>query len=191
MAQETKVKVRLDTRQAKGELNNLSRDSKRTAGKLGQNIRSVVGRGMSAVGLGAGIGAGISAVKGAAASGVGDIISESTGAYAEMAQQMIFGDMREGARASRRAREETIQAFGAIAGARNEIPPEARQFYNSDQEPAHGRRARPRRCSRPTRMMRGPGIEKIIDRIMSGFGKMVSDAMTRLVDALNPFSESK
>lgn len=190
MAQETKVKVRLDTRQAKGELNNLSRDSKRTAGKLGQNIRSVVGRGMSAVGLGAGIGAGISAVKGAATSGAGDIISESVGAYAEMAQQMIFGDMREGARASRTAREETIQAFGAIAGSRGEIPPEARQFYASikslrmDEEKG-------RTLFEADPMMRGPGIEKIIDRITSGLGEMLNDAMTRLLGALNPYSESK
>ena len=39
--------------------------------------------------------------------------------------------------------------------------------------------------------MRGPGMDKIIDRIMGGFGKMVSEAMTRLIDAINPFSESK
>ena len=39
--------------------------------------------------------------------------------------------------------------------------------------------------------MRGPGIDKVIDRIMGGFATLVSDAMTRLIDALNPFSESK
>jgi hypothetical protein len=190
MAQETKVKVRLDTRQAKSQLSGLVRESARSAGKLTNNIRSVVGKGLGAVGLGTAIGTGISAVRGATESGIGDVVGESLGAAGKMMEEMFLGTLNEDARSSRRAREETIQAFGAIAGARNEIPPEARQFYNNikslrmDEE-------RGRDLFETDTQMRGPGMDKIIDRIMGGFGKMVSEAMTRLIDAINPFSESK
>ena len=190
MAQETKVKVRLDTRQAKSRLTGLVRESARSAGRLTNNIRSVVGKGLGAVGMGTAIGTGISAVRGATESGVGDVIGESLGGFGKMAEEFFLGDLNEDARASRTAREETIQAFGAIAGARGEIPPEARQFYNSiktlrmDEE-------RGRELFETDTQMRGPGIDKVIDRIMGGFATLVSDAMTRLIDALNPFSESK
>jgi hypothetical protein len=190
MAQETKVKVRLDTRQAKSQLTGLVRESARSAGRLTNNIRSVVGKGLGAVGMGTAIGTGISAVRGATESGVGDVIGEALGGFGKMAEEFFLGDLNEDARASRTAREETIQAFGAIAGARGEIPPEARQFYNSiktlrmDEE-------RGRELFETDTQMRGPGIDKVIDRIMGGFATLVSDAMTRLIDALNPFSESK
>lgn len=190
MAQETKVKVRLDTRQAKSQLTGLVRESARSAGRLTNNIRSVVGKGLGAVGLGTAIGTGISAVRGATESGVGDVIGESLGGLGRTVEEFFLGDLNEDAKASRTAREETIQAFGAIAGARGEIPPEARQFYNSiktlrmDEE-------RGRELFETDSQMRGPGIDKVIDRIMGGFATLVSDAMTRLIDALNPFSESK
>ena len=190
MAQETKVRVRLDTRQAKSQLGGLVRESARSAGKLTSNIRSVVGKGLGAVGMGTAIGTGISAVRGATESGVGDVIGEALGGYGKMAEEFFLGDMNEDARASRSAREETIQAFGAIAGARGEIPPEARQFYNSIKS-LRMEEERGRDLFETDPGMRGPGMEKIIDRIMSGFGKMVDDALSRLMDAINPFSESK
>ena len=190
MAQETKVKVRLDTRQAKSQLRGLVRESGRSAGKLTSNIRSVVGKGLGAVGMGAGIGAGISAVRGSMEGGVMSMMKEAYGGYFKQAEDMLYGTLNEESRASRSAREETIQAFGAIAGGRNEIPPEARQFYNNikslrmDEE-------RGRELFEMDSQMRGPGMEKLIDRVMSGFAKMVGDALTRLTDMLNPFSDSK
>ena len=190
MAQETKVRVRLDTRQAKSQLGGLVRESARSAGRLSNNLRSVVGKGLGAVGLGAGVGTGISAVRGSIEGGIGSMFSEAYGGVLAQMSDMAFGTLNEESRASRSAREETIQAFGAIAGARNEIPPEARQFYNSikslrmDEE-------RGRELFEMDPQMRGPGMDKIIDRIMSGFAKMVDDALSRLIDAINPFSESK
>jgi hypothetical protein len=183
MTQETKVKVRLDTKQAKGELDGLVRRGKRSAGKITDNVRGVLGKGLGAVGLGAGIGTGISAIRSATQSGVGDIMSEQFGAYKAMAADMFFGTLNEDAKASRSAREETIQAFGAIAGARGEIPPEARQFYNSIKT-LRMEEERGRELFEMDSQFRGAPIEKIIDRIMGGFGEMVSEAIGTLRDAL-------
>ena len=93
MAQETKVKVRLDTRQAKSQLTGLVRESARSAGRLTNNIRSVVGKGLGAVGMGTAIGTGISAVRGATESGVGDVIGESLGGFGKMAEEFFLGDL--------------------------------------------------------------------------------------------------
>ena len=190
MAQETKVKVRLDTRQAQGELRGLVRESGRSAGRLTNNIRSVVGKGLGAVGIGAGIGTGISAVRGSMEGGVMSMMKEAYGGIFAQAEDMLYGTLNEESRASRSAREETIQAFGAIAGGRNEIPPEARQFYNSIKSLRQDEE-RGRELFEMDPQMRGPGMEKLIDRIMAGFAKMVGDALTRLTDMLNPFSDSK
>jgi hypothetical protein len=187
MAQETKVKVRLDTRQAQGQLRGLVRESARSAGKLANNVRSVVGKGLGAVGLGAGVGMGISAVRGATESGLGDVMGEALGGYGADMREMFFGTLNEDAKASRSAREETIQAFGAIAGARGEIPPEARNFYQSIKT-LRMEEERGRELFETDSMMRGPGMDKVIDRVMSGLGEMVSSAMTQLKDALlSPF----
>ena len=187
MAQETKVKVRLDTRQAQGQLRGLVRESARSAGKLANNVRSVVGRGLGAVGLGAGIGTGISAVRGATESGLGDVIGESLGGFGKGISEMFLGTLNEDAKASRSAREETIQAFGAIAGSRGEIPPEARNFYQSVKT-LRLEEERGRELFETDSMMRGPGMDKIIDRVLSGLGEIVSNAMSGLKDALlSPF----
>jgi hypothetical protein len=183
MAQETKVKVRLDTRQAKSQLSGLVRESARMSGKLTNNIRSVVGKGLGAVGLGAGIGMGISAVRGATESGLGDIMGEAFGGYGAQASELAFGTLNEESRAARSAREETIQAFGTIAGARNEIPPEARSFYNSVKT-LRMEEERGRELFETDQQFRGPGAGDLVDRIMSGLGDMVSSALSQLKDAL-------
>jgi hypothetical protein len=115
---ETKVRVRLDTRQAKTEMRTLSKEGSRTAGQLSTNLRSTVRRGMGLVGAGAIVGAGMSALRSPTSSGISDVISEAFGGLGLALSDKILG--KEGvadALASRSAREATKEAFAYAQGA--------------------------------------------------------------------------
>lgn len=189
MAEETKVRVRIDTKQAKAELGGLVREGAKTAGKVASGIRATVGRGLGAVGFGAAFGTGVSAVRGATESGVGDVVGEALGGFGSELSEFILGDLPAEAKASRAAREETIQAFGAIAGARGSIPPGARQFFESVKtlriEEEKGRRE-----IEQDRQFRGPGIGDLVSKIGTVIGQELTKAVEYLV-SLIPFVGGK
>jgi len=186
MAEETKIKLRIDDRQAKASLSGLVRESARAAGKVSAGIRATIGRGLGAAGFGAAIGTGMAAVRGATESGVGDVIGEALGGIGHQVAEFFLGDMNEDARASKAAREETIQAFNAIAGARGEIPAGARQFFEGVKT-LRLQEERGRELFEADGKFRGPGIGDIIDRIMKGVGEMIARGVERLGEILNPF----
>lgn len=184
MTEETKIRVRLDTTQAKSELSTLVKESAKTSNKIYKGIRATVGAGLGAVGLGTALGAGFSAIRGATESGVGDTIGEALGGIGKQIEEFFLGNLNEEARASRAAREETIQAFGAVAGHQNRIPPGARQFFES----IRSLRVQEERGRELFEMeFRGPGIGEIVDRIMSKLGELLSDAVNALAEKLSPF----
>ena len=186
MTNTTNIKVRVDTRQAKSDVGGLVRESQRAAGKVSANIRATVGRGLGLVGFGAALGAGAQAVRGATQSGVGDVISEALGGIGAQAAEFFLGDLDETAKASRAAREETIQAFGAIAGQRGEVPPGAREFFNNVRA-LRLQEERGRELFERDDRMRGPGINDVVDRIMGKLGELIADAVSNLADQLLSF----
>ena len=127
---ETKFKVKIDTGQAKGQLRGLTKEASRVASGVSGRIRSFVGRGMTAVGLGAGLGAGIAAVRQVASSGIGDVVGEYTTHAGAMANEALTGDFDDKARASQSAREQTMQVFALQAGQTGVVPQGAFEFYN-------------------------------------------------------------
>lgn len=183
---ETKVRVRLDTRQAKSEMSGLKREGERASGQLSSSLRSAVSKGFAAVGMGGAIGAGISAVRGATESGFGDIVSETFGQYGSQLADFFLGDLDEKSKAARAAREETIQAFGAITGARGgAIPPGALQFYESVRS-LRLQEEQGRDVIERDERFRGPGVSDMVDRIMTKVGELLSAAVDELANKLNP-----
>lgn len=183
MADETKVRVRIDTTQAKSELAGLVKDARTASGKVSKIYRSTIGRGLNAVGLGVGFGAGVEAIRGATASGVGDVVGEALGGLGVQLEQMFLGNLGQDARASRAAREESIQALGAIAGAQNKIPPGAKAFFDSVKS-LRLQEERGRTLFEMNDDFRGPGIGDLIDRVMRGFADLLSKAVDALADKL-------
>ena len=186
MADEAKVRVRLDTSQAKAELDNLTHDAAKTAGKVGSWVRGKVSRGLGLVGLGTAVGTGIAAIRGATEGGIGDVFSEALSPLGTQLERALLGDLSLDARASKAAREETIQAFGAIAGAQNRVPPEARSYFAA----IKGLRMQEengRRLFEANTDFFGPGIGDVLGRIMQGIGELLSKAVDQLADKLNPF----
>lgn len=178
---EAKVRVSLETGEAKRQIGDLMQFSSSAAKRLG----SIIGDGVRAVGLGAGIGAGIAAIRGPAAQGFGDVFSEALGGIGSQIQYWALGDLVPEARASSKAREETISAYATIAGMSDKIPPEARNFYAQTKslmmEVEKGRSMFERDDA-----FRGPGIDDIIAKLVSSLKAAFMEGFEYLADKLTP-----
>jgi hypothetical protein len=180
---ESKVRVRLDTRQAKGELRGFVREAGKTAGRVTGGIRNAVGRGMGAVGLGVGVGTGMQALKGATESGIGDVMSEALGPLGHRISEFFLGNLNEQARSSKTAREQTWEAYGAITAARGAIPPAAYTFFNQAKTFALETEKAKELFAAETDF-HGPSMDKVLDKIMSGFETLLNKAMDYLLGKL-------
>ena len=164
MTEQANVRLTLDTSQAKSELGGFVRDANRMAGRVSSGIRSTIGKGLGLVGLDGTYSSALGAVRGSTESGVGDVIGEAFGGYGRQIEQFFLGNLGEHARAARSAREETISAFGQIAGARDAIPAGAKQFFNSVSR-IHQQAERGRTLFETNDEFRGPGVSELMDRI--------------------------
>lgn len=188
---ETKIRVRLDTAQAKSDLNSLSREGLRAAGRVGNQLRASVstglGRTLGAVGLGGGIGAGLAAVRGATESSFGDVIGEAFGGIGFDLEQTLLGDLGEKARADKAAREETISAFGLIAGQTGRVPPGAKAYFDQIRSIRAQEEAGRKIFEDPANGFRSVSASQLIDQLLSGIGELLAKAADALAAKLNPF----
>lgn len=123
MTQEAKVRVRLDTANARKDLEELAKMAEgvrvpRGGGGPGSPSTGEGGGGpglWQSLGIGAGIASGAALVGSVSRSSFGDVAGEFLGPIAANLSNAIFGDKDEEARASRAAREQTIQTFGSHA----------------------------------------------------------------------------
>lgn len=179
MGKEARIKVRLDTSQAKGDLRSLTKDAAAAAGRVGGGLRRAAGRGLGAVGLGGALGVGLGAVRGATQSGIGDVVGEAFGGTGARLAETIFGDLDEKARADKAAREETIQAFKSIAGATGTTPPGTVNYFNQIRalrlEEEKGREILER-----DERLRGAGPKALADQVVQGFNQVVIGAVLDL-----------
>lgn len=179
--QDATFRLVIDTKSAEASLAGLAKAAEREATRTGKSLRASIGKGLGFIGLGGAIGAGAEAFRGATQSGVADVIGEALGPVGARIEEFFLGDLNNEARASRAAREEVTQQFAAIAGAQGwkEVPPDVRAYYNNiktlrDQE------EKGRELFRQSSELHGPGITEIVDRVMKGFGELLSDAVGKL-----------
>lgn len=183
---ETKYRIRLDTRQARGEMRNMLRDGKRTAAGLGQRVRSTIGAGLRFSGIGAAIGGGIGAIRATASSGIGDVIGETTSRLGFQLGEFASGDLNEKARATKSAREETIQAFALQAGTLGQVPAGAKSFFNSV-------RARQLQYEKGRELILGddsfygPGAGDLFSKLPEGLGNAIRDGFNTLKQTIERF----
>jgi hypothetical protein len=181
---EARVKVRLDTKQASGDLRQLTREAAKTAGRVGGGLKRAVTRGLGAIGLGGGIAAGLAAVRGATQAGLGDVMGEAFGPLgAQIAGQFYGQDLLTDARAAKSARDQLSQNFAYLIGKRGEAPPAAVNWFNqvkTHQEVIE----RGRQIIREDTQFYGPQYDEIIGKIMDNIGGMLADAADKLGDRL-------
>lgn len=131
--QKAKVRVKLDTSQAKAQLQGLTKEGEVTAGRISDKLSkgsSISGNFSKGAALGAGLSLGAGALKSAGSSlrsGFGDVFSEGLSGFgADLAGAIGTPD----ARAARSAREETQNIFGASVGRTGSLT-DATNYYNS------------------------------------------------------------
>ena len=128
---ETKVRVRLDTRQAKGEMRKVRKEGERTAGSISEGLSATIRRGFAMTGAGAAFAGGIGAARAAVSGGVGDAFGGAFSMLSASLNDYLLGSIDDEQRAIRSARDQTIEAFGPVAGILDGVPPEAHQFFQS------------------------------------------------------------
>lgn len=180
---EAKVRVRLDTGQAKAELAGLSKLAASAAGRIGSGITSAVSRGVNAIGLGAGIGAGVAAVTSPTRGGIMDVAGESFGGIGAKLEEFFLGDLGQKARADRAAREETIGAFATVAGIQGRIPPGAKSYFDQVRS-LRLQEEQGRTLFEKDSDFRSVSPQDLISRIMEALGKLITDAVDALADKL-------
>lgn len=183
MAEETKVRVRLETEQAEGALEKLVREGARSAGKVAGTVSSAVGKGLGMVGMGAGIATGLAAVRGATESGFGDVIGEAFGGLGAQLEKWVLGEMSTDARASSAARNEVIQNFAYSIGRQGAITSAAKQSYDMlfqrQQHIAVGQQ-----LIESSEKFNVVKWDDIIAKVKKAFGELFQDAVDNLVKKL-------
>lgn len=172
---EAKVKVRLDTRQAKGELRGLTQEGAKTAGRVGAGIRSTLSRGIGAVGLGVGIGAGMAALRGATQSGLTSIITQTLGGLGQRSAQGILGAENLAQSAGRaQAFQEVLQGYSHVVGSRDLKAPLPRGLIPDFEQRARFHTTEARGAGR---MLRDPQfrneLAQFLDAQVTTFGEAI------------------
>ncbi len=183
MTGDAKIRLRLDARQARDELQGLSSVGSEAASRITGRLTQGAGRLASAFGAGAIGGMAINAVAGSTRSGIGDVIGEAFGGWGAQLERWALGDLAPQARADAAAREETIASFGAIAGRDNKIPPGAKNYFDSIRslrlEQENGKR-----LFEESKDFRSTSPDDIIDRIITAVGEALRAAVDYLISKL-------
>lgn len=176
MTKKAKVKIGLDTKQAKADLKDLTKEGEKSAGRVNDSLGAGFGR---AAVLGGVAGAGFGLAQRAAsrlAGFVPDVISEGTVGFRAGIDD-FFGGAE--ARAARGAREQTKAAHAEIIGRMKEptVTPEIRNYYNNVKD------------LREITERGGTAIDKelggdIVADAFDGIKNTITSGFGRIVDAL-------
>lgn len=183
-ANEAVVRVKLDTRSAKSDLDELTKKASGSAAGIGRGISSSLGAGVNALGLGAAFGIGANAILGPTQSGASSVIGEALGGIGAQLEHFFLGDLGPEAKAAARTREMTMNAYDTIAGIKGHIPSEARSFAKQ----AHGlilEQEKGRAMFEQDDQFRGPGLEKIASTVAERISKAISDGFDKWGAILN------
>ncbi len=186
MADEVLVRVRLDTKQAKAELDVLRKEGKKTGEEVGRGLRGTLSAGLRATGAGAAFGVGLQAVQSATRGGVGDILGESFGLWSAKLADWTLGDLAVDARATVRAREEVSQTFAYVSGVRDGIPPQARAIFEQIKT-VRLHQEKGLMMFQMDEAMRGPGLEEASNKIADRLATALKDGLRDFFSSINPF----
>ena len=179
---ETKVRVRLDTKQAKSEMREVRREGERTAGGLSGGLSSAIRAGFAFTGAGAAFAGGMAAVKGATQSGFGDAFGGAFGMLAQSFNDFLLGSIDDEERAIRSAREATISAFGQTTDLATS--PAAKRFF-SDTKAIELEKEKARSAIMGDPAFQGMGFEELAE----AFGRRVAAPVIEWLDEIKPYMD--
>lgn len=180
---ETKVRVRLDTSQAKGEMREVKREGQRTAGSISEGLSATIRRGFAMTGAGAAFAGGVGAARAAVSGGMGDAFGGAFSMLSASLNDYLLGSIDDEQRAIRSARDQTIEAFAPVAGMLNGVPPEAQQFFQAVRT-LEFEKEKGRSLIMSDPAFQGAGFTDIFVQMGEHIGSAVADAISSKIDAL-------
>jgi len=176
MAQKAVTEIHLDSRPAKAELRSLNKEAERSSKAMGAKIRSTIGKGFGAVGLGAGIGAGMAAVRSATSSGVGDIASEAFSGIGQSINDFFLGDADDSARGKMRAVQELQQSHAHVVKKDQPISAGLVKMFNARADFL----TKEEEGKSEIKRQLGPEIDDLLERL----GNLMTERLTKAVEYL-------
>jgi len=183
MDTELKIKVVLDTSEAKKELDALTTASATTGKRASGFLSQALGSGMRAVGMGVGFSAANAALQGPLLGGISDVMGEAFGGWGKALETALLANLGNEGRAQAKSREEMIAAFGTVAGIQDATPPGAHEYFSSRMG-INTLRERGRSILESDPAMRSVNPERLLDKAMDNIGEMLRDAADYLVREL-------
>jgi hypothetical protein len=182
---ETKVRVRLDTSQAKGEMREVRKEGERTAGSVSAGLSATIRRGFAMTGAGAAFAGGVGAARAAVSGGIGDTFGGAFNMLAASFNDFVLGSIDDEQRAIQTARGQTQEVFSSVAGIMGAVPPEARQFFDSVKT-LELEKEKGRSLIMGDPAFQGKGFKELIADIGKEFGKNVAAELGINVDDIRP-----
>lgn len=170
---ETKVRIRLETSEAQGQLKELVESAGTARQKISKFYQSTIGAGINAIGLGGAFATGMAVVQGATQSGLGDVLSDVLQPLAKHIENTIFGDKSMEARALKSAREDAIHTFGTIYGATGAFPIGTMAYFKNRQSIAMMQQRTRNAFESDPAFHLDP--QKLIDQVKKGIHDLLSE----------------
>lgn len=181
---ETKVRVKVDTSQAKSQMREVKKEGERAAGGISAGLAGAVRSGFAFAGAGAAFAGGMAAVRGATQSGMGDAFGGAFTMLGQSFNDFLLGHIDDEARAIRTSREALIQTFGQtrdLAGSEG-----AKRFFETNMAIELEReKARSQIMGDPA--FQGAGFEELAKMFGERLAAPVIEWLDSLLAALPPF----
>lgn len=131
MESEAKVRVRIDTSQAKGDMADLTRTAQSATVRVGQTVRDSVSSGLHAIGAGGAFGAAAGALRAPTEGGISAIAGELLGPLGQSIDNWLWGDLGPRARADKTLRDEVVNTFSQAIGMNSSNMEKAKAYAES------------------------------------------------------------
>lgn len=183
MVNEAKVRVKLDTGEARRSIDSLTESAAGVAGKVATGVRSALGTGLAAAGLGGGFALASAAIRAPTQSGLGAAIGEAFSPMGAWLEQRLLGSLGQEAKAANSAREQVINTFGLVPWLNGKPPNGSVEMFNMLRAQRETQE-RGRHMFEMSEQFHGPNAEELVQRVLEGLKELLNDAAKSLAEFL-------
>lgn len=188
MESEAKVRVRIDTSQARGDMADLTKTAQGATVRVGQSIRDSVSAGLHAVGAGGAFSAAAGSFRAPTEGSISAIAGELLGPLGESFDSWLWGDLGPEAKANQRLQGEVLDTWGQAIGM-NKSNLERAKAYADQRRPQLIQEEEGRKAIRSSSDFYSVKFDDVIKRLGEVMSEAAKSAAQYLLDRL-PFMGS-
>ena len=188
MAQEAKVRIRLDTRQAKQDLKGITREGRATSGRVADSLRaggSAIGGLARGLGIGAGIGAGIGIARRIVADPISEVLGEATAGIRADFDALLGAPEARGKKAAREiAKQNLAELYQREGISRKQLD----SYYQQQLRMTMPREIGRTEIDRALGGGRKEGDEEAADKAVNRIIEAINNGFQKIIDAVGAVS---